>query len=248
MKLINKIFAFAAVLALAYSCGLDNAAPPKNKVSGYIVAKNAADPTTPLQLQGTRSKLVLKFYQSSFPKYGSFNVFINQDGKFEGLVFDGDYQIIHQENRGPWKTNGPSDTLRIEVKGDLNVNYPVDAYYLLGDAGANGTFALTTEPGVDGQGAATTVTKLTGSCAITKLDPTATIEYMRLYLSETSFVDDETYIQRANITNDGTTGSGSFTITAANLNKTKFGKFARIGLKITGKQDLVYTKVFKLQE
>lgn len=233
MKLINKIFAFAVIVACLASCGYDNWDPPKYKLTGTVVNKTDKKP---IQVQGSREKTPIRIFEYGWASVGFFDAIVAQDGTFSALVFKGTYHLIPALNRGPWATVTTSDTIEVVVNGDTNIEIPVTAFALL-DAGS---FTLNGN-------------QLTATANVTVYDSSRDIENVRLFVNWTSFVDLETRLQTSSEFQpvmNGNTGTVSTNMVLSEQTMkiaNERGLYARIGIKLRNTSDLTYTPVFKLK-
>lgn len=241
---MHYIFPLALLLTLGLtSCALDNFEPPKSTFEGRLVYKGE-----PLLIQsanvavGNNSDfpVFLELWQKAYNNRSSIRIPIKQDGSFSSLLFDGDYKLIVPNGQGPflWKrtaTNTP-DSLAITIQGSQKMDIEVMPYYMV----RNPQFT------VSGR-------KVSGSVKLEKVITDAingkTVERVSLYVSKTQFVDAGNSINKADLTGSAITNLDNVSLTTADipaLIPSQSYVFVRIGLKINGVEDMIYTPVQKM--
>ena len=212
--IISLIF-FALLMMIG--CGKDNYEPPKSVLTGKVVYNNQS-----IGVRGTNSTVRLNLWQRGHELYTAIPVYVTQDGTFSALLFDGDYSLVTQSGNGPWAT--PQDTVKITVKGDTYVEYPVTPFYSISNE--NITLSGNT---------------LTATFNVSQVTGTQALERAILVINKTAFVDENANIQRVDRMNPGTGQiTMSMTITEANLKNVVLN--ARVGVKIQGRE-AIYTPV-----
>lgn len=221
MKLKYSIYALLAAFSLLTSCGLDNVDAPASKLMGKITYKGAS-----IGVRGSGEAVRLQAYQDGYDLNNSFDIFVAQDGTFEATVFDGVYKVVCRDNNGPWLNT--RDTLTVNVSGTTACEYPVTPYYMI----ENETITLSGNV-------------LNTSCLVKKIAGDKPIERVMLLVSKTSFVDDVNQIARKDWEKpEAGTLNLSMDISGHQPEK---ALFARIGVKIEGVGDAIYSTIVRLK-
>jgi hypothetical protein len=221
MKKISNYSLIIFVLLITFGCGKDNYEPPKSMLTGRVVYNNQS-----IQVRGTNSTVRLNLWQRGHELYTAIPVFITQDGTFSAILFDGDYSLVTQSGNGPWAT--PQDTVKVTVKGDTYVEYPVTPFYTI----SNENFTLSGNT-------------LTATFTVNRVTGTQPLERAILVINRTAYVDENANIQRVDRTNPGVGQiTMTMTVTESNLNNVLLN--ARIGVRIQGRE-AIYTPVKKIK-
>lgn len=221
-----------AIAAMLLSCKKDNYKPPATTLSGKVVYKGEA-----LQLEN--NQVPYQLYQDGFGRVGAITQTFEQDGSYSSLLFDGQYKLIIPNGQGPfiWKQNaaGDPDTLIVNLKGNQTLDLEVMPYYLIR------TPQLAAASG-----------KVTGSFKIEKIITDANakdIENVKLYINKTQFVSEGDN----NIASTSLDGSAIVDVNNVSLSvaipaivPTQNYVYARIGLKISGVEDRIFSPVQKI--
>jgi hypothetical protein len=224
-------FIIAAVAVLFSSCKKDNYDAPAADFTGRIVYKGE-----PINVQ--YGQVNFELWQSGFGNYSALNVNVSQDGNYSAKLFDGDYKLVFSPNQGPflWKKNaaGRQDTLAVNISGGKTMDIEVMPYYM-----------------IRGATLAATAGKVNGFCKLEKIitDVNAKdIERVSLYINKTQFVDGGNNLafqdlggaDIADLNNLNMSVSIPVIVPAQNY------VFARIGVKIAGVDDMIFTPVAKI--
>jgi hypothetical protein len=220
----------ALVISLA-ACKKDNYSAPSSTLNGKIQYQGEA-------IQVEYNKVSFELYQYGFGRVGAIGASFSQDGTYSALLFDGDYKLIIPNGQGPFKwpqtSAGKPDSIAISLKGNKTLDLDVIPYYMIRTpkfAAASG--------------------KVTASFKIDKIVTDATakdIEVVTLYINKTQFVSGDFNNARTSIV-------GSAIVDPNNINlevnipamvPEQNYIFARIGLKIAGVEDRIFSPVEKL--
>ncbi|WP_209404988.1 DUF3823 domain-containing protein [Pseudozobellia sp. WGM2] len=216
------------VLVVATSCELDNFNEPDATFTGNIVYEGQAIPVA-------RNQVRFELWQSGYGSPAPIDVAIAQDGSFSSRLFSGDYKLIFRPGEGPFRAS--SDTLYFGVDGGKSMDLNVTPYYMI--RGAQFSHASGT---------------VSANCEVDQIITGANgrnVERVTLVINRTQFVD----------TNSG--GEGSVAQVDADLSDLSNLSmsvdipedakkpdqdyiFARIGVKVEGVEDMIYTPVEKL--
>lgn len=222
---------FMMAIVLISSCKKDNYDAPKVDFTGRLVYKGEA---VNVQYDNVNFQL----FQPGFGKTGAINVTIAQDGTFSAKLFDGNYQLVFAANQGPflWQKNaqGAQDTISVELKGNKVMDIEVLPYYMI----RNAVFTHTSNT-------------VNATCSLEKIITDANakdVERVSLFINKTQFVDGNSQIATQDLTGTGLSNlnSLSLSVTVPNLVPTQNYVFARVGVKMSGYEDLIFTPVTKI--
>lgn len=231
MKIRSQYTVLLFVLIAGFaSCKKDNYDPPSSKLSGKLVYNG-----DPIGVE--YDKVTYELYQQGFGKTGPLTETFTPDGSYSALLFNGDYKFTIPAGQGPfmWKKTaaGNPDSLAITLTGSQNLDIEVTPYYMIR------TPQLTFSGGT--VNAVFTIEKI-----IT--DGNAkNIQTAILYISKTAFADNTTNIGRAEI--DGATITGAnatLSVAVPEMVPAQNFVYARIGVKIEGVEDMIFSPVQKL--
>lgn len=218
-----------SVLLLVTACELDNFNEPDAILSGNIEYNGEAIPVA-------RNQVRFELWQSGYETPAPIDVAVAQDGSFSSRLFSGDYKLVFLPNEGPFKA--PTDTIYFGLSGDHNMNLQVTPYHLISNASFSHSAGT-----------------INATCAVDRIITGADakdVERVTLIINRTLFVD----------ANSG--GEGSIAqVDAADISDlnniamaveipddpTKPDQdyiFARIGVKVAGVEDMIYTQVEKI--
>lgn len=179
-----------------------------------------------------------QLYQSGFGKIGAIDGTFDQSGILHSLLFNGDYKFIIPNGQGPflWKKTaaGNPDTLSITVGGNSTINLDVTPFYMIRNAQISG-----------GGGKVNATFKL--EKIITGVDA-KDIENVTLYVNKTQFVSGSNNVANAGIDGSAITDINniSLSVNVPGLVPTQNYVFARVGLKIAGIEDRIFSPVTKV--
>ena len=227
MKNINSLILILG-LFLVTGCELDNFDEPKSEFKGRFVYEGEA-----LQLRGTAydNDCMMYAYQEG-PEYenrGAINLFVNSDGEFNSLMYDGFYKIVLRQDRGPWIPR--QDTIEVNIKGNQRLDVEVTPYFLIKDTK------------IDFQNKVVKV-----KCKINQVVETASIDRAVIYISKTKLVDNVAKIAEKSFTNLNP-GEHEFTFDLSDNGVTDAAKFlyARVGVKARQGNDYIFSEVTQLR-
>ena len=102
-------------------CDYDNYEAPQSQLTGRIVYEDEA---VGLRQTGTGQDYnVLELYQPGFEGTAPIPVYVDQDGRFSAMLFDGTYRLVAKNGSGPWVDSGTE--LNFDVRGNTNIDFPV---------------------------------------------------------------------------------------------------------------------------
>ena len=228
MKTTYYILLLGIVISLS-SCEKDNYAEPNAEFTGAITYNGDT-------IRVAQNDVRFQLWQSGFGNEGPMDVYISENGSFSALLFNGDYRLKFIGGQGPFKANDVNeqqgDTIYLNINGDKNMELEVTPYYMV----RNPQFSVsgnTVEASIDLEQV------LTGEDA-------KDIERVSLYLNTTRFVSSsgDTNIARADADlTDLDNLSMSVDIPDG---VTEDYIFARVGVKIAGVEDMIFSPVKKL--
>jgi hypothetical protein len=225
VKLSRTLLIPLLTLALA-SCGitaLDNYDPPTAVLTGQVVYDQSP--------VGVRSDGVqLELWQRGFATPEKIPVYVDQDGSFSALLFDGSYDLTLLPGNGPWVDSG--DTIHIELKGKADVEVPVTPYYT-----------------VEGEQIGASDGALSATFRVGQVDTSRAVEYVGLYVSTTAFVDRQHSVARAERARGELASLDDPVQMSVDLpaDLAKTGQlFARVGVKTVGVAEMLYSPVHKI--
>lgn len=225
MKL--RLYIYSALLLLITagisSCKKDNYEAPKSTLSGRVVFQG--------QPVGLRSnKVQLELYQRGYAFFTKIPVFIDQNGHFSAILFDGDYKLTRVAGTGPWVTQ--TDSISIKVSGNTVVDVPVNPYSVV----SNVTYQRTG-------------TTIAANITVNKVQATSQIEAVRLYLFRTTLVDDTNNDAVTSVAGTAVTSGQPFTanVTIPASLTSADAVYVRVGVKTIGVEDMAFSLPFKVQ-
>lgn len=240
MKPMKRYFLYAALGWLCTqttACKKDNYDAPSSTLKGRIVYQGQ-----PINVGF--NDVGFELWQSGWGKSGAINVTVNQDGSYSALLFNGEYKLIIPSFQGPFislqnhATN--SDTIPVSLNGSQTMDIEVLPYYTVKQA----TFSMSSD---------SIITAKFGLNKIITDSRAKDIEKVTLYLSQTGFINSSTAVSTSingsSITDIGNI-SLSMKLAAAAVTDAATGSqnyvYARVGIKISGVEDLLFSEVQKL--
>lgn len=247
---MNFIFYILLALVISFtSCKKDNYTEPGSFLTGKLVYNNE-----PINVE--YDQVNLQIWQFGFGKKDYIASAIGQDGSFSSLLFDGNYRLVFAPNQGPFMTKiigaAEKDTIFLALNGSQILNIDVIPYYMVKDA------SFTSSAGV-----------ISATCKLDKIitdDNAKTVERITLYINKTNIVSGSNYYSDPNISlkkdvpaasitalNDALIATATANVSAADLTltmpvfvPTQTYVFARIGLKISGVEKLIFSPITKI--
>lgn len=227
-KHISLIIALSALLA---SCKKDNYDPPSSMLSGALLYEKDT-------VYVEYDRVPFQLFQYGFGKVGPMGSSFKQDGTYSALLFDGDYRFTIPTGQGPfkWKTlsAGVPDSISVTVKGNTSLNIDVTPYYMIRN----------TQFSVSGN-------KVTASFVAKQIITDADakdIERVTLYINKTQFVSGTNNIALKDIGGGDITDVNniSMEVNIPSMVPTQSYVYARVGLKIAGVEDMVFSPLQRL--
>jgi len=219
------------LIASTTACKKDNYDPPTSQLTGRVVYKGEA-----IGLEYDQVKFEL--YQDGFGKRGPITAVFVPDGTYSLLLFNGDYKFIIPNGQGPfkWKQTpaGAPDTSLITLQGNQELDIEVTPYYMIRNP----------QVSVSGGNAS-------GTFKIEKIitDGSARdIENVSLYINKTAFVSGADNVAVKTLNGNDITDLNNVNLSVAipTLTPAQNYVFARIGVKIAGVEDRIFSSVVKI--
>jgi hypothetical protein len=240
MKISFRYLCILTLFASITACKKDNYTAPDSTLSGHIVYQGEA-------IGVERNQVPFQMYQYGFGKVGpisitdpnshipSFQSF-EQDGSYSAVLADGDYKIIVPNGQGPflWKQTaaGNPDTVNVTLKGDQTLDLEVTPFYMIRNpqfaaSGGNVTATFKAEQIITGPDA-------------------KNIEKVGLYIGKTQFVTDgivDQDRQFVELDAGAIVDPNDISLSVALPSKMTAQNFifARVGIKIAGVEDMIYS-------
>lgn len=231
MKINSFVIAILLSVVAFTGCQKDNYEPPKSTLKGAIMYNGDS-------IDVSYNDVTFELWQSGFGKLTPINVTVDQDGTYSALLFDGNYKLIIPQGQGPFmsqtnpKTN--SDTILIQLNGSQTFDIEVLPYYMFNDANFS----------VSGK-------TVTATCTLEKIitdENAKDIQSVSLYISKTTFVDGRNSISTATIDGADITDMNNISLSSdiPEMTPAQNYVFVRIGLKIKNVEDMLFSKIVKL--
>ena len=223
------IFAIAILFA---ACKEDNYDAPESSFSGRIVYQGE-----PIGVQHLQVRFEL--WQPGFGKLAPIDVNVAQDGSWSSLLFDGDYKLVIPPGEGPfaWRQNsqGRPDTMAIALRGSQTLDIEVTPYYMIRNS------SITASGNT-----------VTASCGLEQVITDANardVERVTLYVNKTQFVSGADNIQSVNLAGSAIADLNNINLSVdvPAMTPSQNYVFARIGVKIAGVEDLIFSPLVRVQ-
>lgn len=234
MKIRFHYIVLITLIVGVISCKKDNYTPPSSTLQGRLVYKGDS-------IGVERDQVPYELYQSGFGKVGPIASTFAQNGTYSQLLFDGEYKFIIPNGQGPfmWKqtTPGVPDSLPITLRGSQNLDIEVTPYYMV----RTPQFSPS---------AADSMVKATFKVEKIITDANAKdIERVSLYINRTQFVSGGDNIAITDMAGADITDPNniSLSVKVPVIVPTQNYVFARIGLKIAGVEDMIFSPVQRIQ-
>lgn len=210
----------------------DNYEAPNSTLTGQVTYQGTAVPVA-------TDRVELDLWQpgEEFELEQDIDVFVDQEGSFAAVLFDGSYEVNLIDGQGPWVDN--ATRIPFDVNGDTTIEVPVTPYYL-----------------VENPSIVNNNDVVEATFNIGQIDTSRDVEFVGLYVSTTRFVDRANEIgtdelDASAIPDLDATISLSFElpedIREAPGSVPRANVWARVGIKTVGKAHLVYSPVEQLE-
>jgi hypothetical protein len=231
MKNLLKYSLVIGLGVFAFACKKDNYAAPSLILSGHITYKGE-----PINVE--KDQVPCQMYQYGFGQVGPISSTFAQDGSYSQVLSGGIYKIIIPNGQGPflWKqtAGGNPDTVTVNLNSSQNVDLEVTPYYMIEDA------QIAASGG-----------NVTATFKINKVITDANakdIERVSLYINKTQFVSGGNNIAATDIAGSDITDLNNVSASVAipTITPTQNYVYARVGLKIAGVEDMIFSPLVKL--
>lgn len=218
-------------LAAAAGCKKDNYPQPGSMLTGHLLYK-----TDTIQVE--RNQVPFQIYQYGFGKVGPIGSTFSQDGTLSSVLFDGNYKIIVPNGQGPfmWKQTaaGNPDTVSVTLKGNQSIDLQVTPYYMIRNA------SITVSGGT-----------AKATCKLEQIITDANaknVERVSLYINKDQFVSGGDNIAKKDLAAADITDMNNISLNVAvpSITPTQNYVYARIGLKIAGLEDMIFSPLQKI--
>lgn len=231
-KLCSYILPLVALLGA--SCKKDNFDPPQARLHGRLVYQGEGIPVE-------FNQVPFQLYQFGFGKVGPVsNTTFTQEGSFSVLLFEGEYKLTIPNGQGPflWKKqpNGQPDSITVQMKGDQQLDLEVTPFYMIRN--------------VQMAAAANKVTATFGLEKIVTGADGKNVERVNLYINKTAFVSAGGDYSIASSQRGGGAitdpANISMEVTVPALVPAQSYIYARVGLKLQGVEDMIFSPVTRI--
>ncbi len=222
------------------ACGglteIDNYDAPNSMLSGHVMYNGS-----PVSLR--TGGVQLELWEPAYENRDKIPIYVNQDGSFSALVFDGDYRLNTIDNNGPWVNR--TDTIDVHVRGNTVVDVAVQPYYVVQDP----QITYDSSDGPEGS--------VTASFRIANPNPGRDLEYVGLYVGTTAFVDRinrvaQLEVPRAQLPANWMTDPVTLNVKLPdNIRVTpspapREHVHVRVGIKVVGLAEMIFSPLVKL--
>ncbi|CCH02198.1 hypothetical protein FAES_4198 [Fibrella aestuarina BUZ 2] len=212
------------------ACDYDNYAAPQSYLKGRIVYKGE-----PIGVE--YNNVTFELWEPGWQKRTPITVTVDQDGSYSALLFDATYKMYIPSAQGPFRTirKDNSDTTTVALSGSQTMDIEVMPYYMIRNARL-----------------VSASRKVTGTASLEKIITDANarnVERVSLYVSKTQFVDGRTSVATKDLTGADLTNLAnlSLSVDVPALTPAQSFAYARIGVKIAGVEDMLFSPVQKIQ-
>ncbi|MDB5146245.1 MAG: hypothetical protein JWQ57_265 [Mucilaginibacter sp.] len=219
------------LLLAATGCKKDNYAAPSATLNGQLTYKGS-----PVGVE--YNQVPFNLYQPGFGKSAPIVGTFQQDGTYSTLLFNGNYKFTIPPNQGPfmWKELGANkrDTLAVVVSGNQTLNIEVTPYYMVREAKITA--------------AAKVVTAVFNIEKVITDANAKDIDRVSLYINKTQFVSGGDQIAGIDLAGSAITSLNniSMSVNVPGISPTQNYVFARVGIKIAGVEDMIFSPVVKV--
>ena len=229
MKTVSYFSLILLVVAVNACNKKDNYDPPQSQLTGALMYKGDS-----IYLEYNR--VPYQLYQYGFGKLGPIEQPFTQSGTINSLLFDGEYQFIVPNGQGPFlwpKTSGGApDSLTITMKGNQSLNIEVTPYYMIRNASISASGG-----------------NVSASCKVEKVITDANakdIEGITLFINNTQFVSGADNVAQNGKAGADITDLNNISLSVAIPSLSQNYVFARIGLKVAGIEDMIFSPLVQV--
>ncbi len=233
MKNSLKYFLVAGLGMIAFACKKDNYPQPGAMLTGNLLYQKDT-------IYVERNAVHFQIYQYGFGQVGpiSNDETFAQNGSYSAALFNGNYKLIIPNGDGPfmWKqtAGGAPESVSITMNGNQTVDLQVTPYYLIGG---------------------TQISASGGNVVANfKIDKVITdvnakdIESVTLFINKTQFVSAGNNIASTTVAGSDITNPASVSLSVAvpAITPNQSYVFARVGLKIAGVEDMIFSPLIQV--
>lgn len=240
---IRLIIILGVISSFLASCGYDNYDEPTSLLEGRLVYNGEA-------INVSYNDVTFQLWEPGWQTKAQINVSVDQDGSYSAMLFNATYKLVIPSNQGPFrsKTNAEtsSDTILVKLDGSKVMDIEVEPYYMI-------RTPQFTASGVNVAGTFKVEQIISGTNA-------KNIERVNLYVNKTQFVDFRSNVNKTYNKDEGEVDpsvlDGALVIAGSTITlnavidpvitPTQNYVFARIGLKISGIEDMIFSPVVKV--
>lgn len=219
-------------LAVFASCKKDNFDPPGSTFKGRITYNGQ-----PVMVE--QNQVRFQLWEPGWGLNAPIDVAISQEGGYSAVLFNGNYKLVIPPNEGPFmsKSAGSTkDTIMINLQGNQDFDVEVLPYYMV--TGAQFSQA---------NGRVSSVVKI--EKIITDANA-KNIESVSLYINKTAFVgsNGNMQIQRKDSAVNAATDLNNLQLSVPipAITPAQNYVYARVGVKIAGVEDRLYSPIQKI--
>ena len=216
------------------SCDYDNYEAPKSSLTGNVVYQGE-----PINVAS--NEVNMELWEPGWQLRNRIDVTMGQDGSYSASLFDAEYKLVFRQNQGPFRmvtnpvTN--SDTILVNVNGATVLDIEVMPYYMIRN------------PQITKNGS---TVNATASVEQIITDANARdIERVSLYINQTTFVDNRgnyhLAVQHLQAGDIDELANVSLSLPLPDLVRAQNYVYARIGVKIQGVEQMIYSPVQQLE-
>lgn len=206
----------------------DNYDEPESELTGAVVHEGDT-------IRVRSNAVELELWEDGYRDYEKIPVYVDQDGKFSAKLFDGRYKMTELLGSGPWVPS--SDTVEFDLNGDHNMAFQVEPYYKI------------TSEDISLQGSS-----IVADFTLEEVNGSQEISFVTLFLGKGKFTSIRNnnffwnqYQEGITINDDG---ANTMDVTLSQIPEELSSRdyvYARICVEIVGKEDALYSKVYKIQ-
>jgi len=213
-----------ALISLSFAaCEVDNYDPPTSMLTGAVTYDGE-----PI---GVRSGGVqLELWQSGFALNTKIPVNVDQEGRFSASLFDGTYKLTFLAGNGPWVVS--TDTIVVNLNGSADITVPAEPYYTVRD-----------ETIVRNGG------NIEASFRVLAVNDSRALQQVGLYIGTTAILDNINNKLKVELPAAAISSLDELINLSANLGpdlSTRDYVFARIGVRTSGVNEMLFSPVFKI--
>ena len=228
---INNLYIMLIVAVVCASCEIDNYDEPTAVFSGNIVYQGE-----PIRVAA--DEVPFQLYQEGYALKGPFDVWIAQDGSFSSILGPGDFKLKLVDGQGPFKSKIVNqqqlDTIYVDYSGDKQLDIEVDPYYMI----RNTDISLSEK----------TVSASFSLEKILQGEDGKDIETVYLYINRGVLISNRSnnyYVARTQAEDLSDLNNMNLSVDIPDDYNRPY-IYARVGVKMVGVEDFIFSEVVKL--